>query len=63
MFDNLEPTFYPLIWFETTLTLDEEMASDVKLLIAIQKAIPGAGWAILALGILLSGFTGWLIYR
>ena len=32
MFANVEPTFYPAVWFETTTELPEDLASQLRLL-------------------------------
>jgi len=39
MFADVEPTFYPAIWFETATTLPDDLASDMKML----KIVPYLG--------------------
>ena len=32
MFESVEPTFYPAVWFETTTELPEDLASQLRML-------------------------------
>ena len=60
MFDNLEPIFYPMVWFETYTELDDETISLMKFLGIAPKIGYILGGILISLGALSTLFT---IYR
>lgn len=53
IYDGLEDLFYPMIWFDTSTMITDDYASDLRLVVALEKGVPGFGLALILLGILL----------
>ncbi len=53
MFEGFAPTVYPLIWFETSTELDDELAKYMRLVVRLDAGVSGAGWTLMALGLVL----------
>ena len=61
--EDIPTMFYPMIWFETTTELTEDLASQLRLLSMVPRFGNIFGYSGVALGVLLLGAGSWMCLR
>lgn len=52
MFENIKPTYIPMLWFRQTALLTEEYASMVRVMIVLSSVGEYIGWSLVGVGVL-----------
>lgn len=63
MFDNIKPTYMPMLWFSQTATLTNKYASMIRVLLVLDNVGLYVGWTAFGVGLLFSFIAIFMICR